>query len=250
MCHTLPQISRGNLAAFQASHSPSATWMFHGHVSVAEARALFLVMVVIVGSGLYVGPLLRTYPESASTELGMIRSLHGCWCTAVAGTGRCFDQVVGRTTKAKNNTRNMSKFPEKNVTMTHAEVCWVKTEECKVGLGKELGLVLWDRARSTRPVVAFEAWSFAPVCSSLGDQFVFQPPILLNKTSNASRLFYFLLTPQSIMFPPRPRVCSVSYKHVLYVAVLQSCCRRVVLHNRPAVALLVSLAGTAAESFN
>ena len=42
--------------------------MFHGHVSVAEARALFLVMVVSVESGLYVGPgpspQLWTYPES------------------------------------------------------------------------------------------------------------------------------------------------------------------------------------------
>ena len=47
--------------------------MFHGHVSVAEARALFLVMVVSVESGLYVGPgpspLLQTYPESGSREL-------------------------------------------------------------------------------------------------------------------------------------------------------------------------------------
>ena len=130
MCQTLPLISRGNLAAFQASHSPSATLMVHGHVSVAEARALFLMMVVSVGSGLYVGPgpspLLRTYPESGSRELGGIRSLHGCWCTAIAGRGRCFDQVVGTTTKAKNNTRNMGKFPEKNVTMTHAEICAVK----------------------------------------------------------------------------------------------------------------------------
>ena len=97
---------------------------------VAGARALFLVMVVSVGSELHVGPgpspLLRTYPESGSRELGGIRSLHGCWCTAIAGRGRCFDQVVGTTTKAKNNTRNMGKFPEKNVTMTHAEICAVK----------------------------------------------------------------------------------------------------------------------------
>ena len=46
-------------------------------MSVAEARALFLVMVVSVGSGLFVGPgprpLLRTYPESGSRELGEIR---------------------------------------------------------------------------------------------------------------------------------------------------------------------------------
>ena len=47
--------------------------------SVAGARALFLVMVVRVESGLYVGrgpsPLLRTYPESGSRELGGIRSV-------------------------------------------------------------------------------------------------------------------------------------------------------------------------------
>ena len=83
MCQTLPLISRGNLAAFQASHSPSATWMFHGHVSVAEALALFLVMVVSVGSGLFVGPgptpLLRTYSESGSRELGVIRSVLIRW---------------------------------------------------------------------------------------------------------------------------------------------------------------------------
>ena len=51
-------------------------------MSVAEARALFLVMVVSVGSGLFVGPgprpLLRTYPESGSRELGGIR-----FCMAV-----------------------------------------------------------------------------------------------------------------------------------------------------------------------
>ena len=82
--------------------------------SVAGARALFLVMVVRVESGLYVGrgpsPLLRTYPESGSRELGGIRSV-------------C-DQEVGRTTKVKNNTRSMRIGPEKNVTMTHAEMCW------------------------------------------------------------------------------------------------------------------------------
>ena len=66
---------------------------------VAEARALFLVMVVSVGSGLYVGPgpspLPRAYPESGSRELGGIRS----------------DQVVGRT-KTKCNTcyENMIKI--------------------------------------------------------------------------------------------------------------------------------------------
>ena len=54
--------------------------MFHGHVSVAEARALFLV-VISVGSGLYVGPgpspLLRTHPVSGVMERGAIRSLRG-----------------------------------------------------------------------------------------------------------------------------------------------------------------------------
>ena len=82
--------------------------MFHGHVSVAEARALFLVMVVSVGSGLYVGPgpspLLPTYSESGSKELGGIRFV-------------C-DEEVGRATKVKNNTRSMRIFPEQNVTMT------------------------------------------------------------------------------------------------------------------------------------
>ena len=57
--------------------------MFHGHVSVAEALALFLVMVVSVGSGLFVGPgptpLLRTYSESGSRELGVIRSVLIRW---------------------------------------------------------------------------------------------------------------------------------------------------------------------------
>ena len=67
---------------------------------------------------MYVGPgpspLLRTYPESGSRELGGIRS----------------DQVVGRTTKAKKipGTRNMRKISEKMVTMTHAGICWVKQE--------------------------------------------------------------------------------------------------------------------------
>ena len=82
--------------------------------SVAEARALLLEMVVSAGLGLYVGPgpspLLRTYPESGSRELGGIRSV-------------C-DQEVGRTSKVKNNTRSMRIGPEKNVTMTHAEMCW------------------------------------------------------------------------------------------------------------------------------
>ena len=92
--------------------------MFHGHLSVAEACDIFLVMVVGVEAWLYVGPgpspLLRTYPESGSRELGGIRS----------------DQVVGRTTKAKKipGTRNMRKISEKMVTMTHAGICWVKQE--------------------------------------------------------------------------------------------------------------------------
>ena len=68
-------------------------------------------------------------------------------------------------------------------------------------------------------MVAFEAWSFAPVCSSLGDQFVFQPPILLNKTSNASRLFYFLLTPQSCS---RPDLVSALY-HINTCSMLLYC---------------------------
>ena len=83
---------------------------------MVEARAVFLVMVVSVGSELHVGPgpspLLRTYPESGSRELGGIRYV-------------C-DQEVGRTTKVKNNTRSMRLFPEKTVTMTHAEIWWVK----------------------------------------------------------------------------------------------------------------------------
>ena len=83
---------------------------------MAEARALFLVMVVGVGSGLYVvpgpSPFLRTYPESGSRELGGIRSV-------------C-DQEVGRIRKVKNNSRTMRVFPEINVTMTHAEIFWVK----------------------------------------------------------------------------------------------------------------------------
>ena len=55
----------------------------------------------------------------------------------------CSDQVVRRTTKARNNTRNMRKFPEENVTMTHTcRDLLGKTEVCKVGLGEELGLVL------------------------------------------------------------------------------------------------------------
>ena len=56
--------------------------MFDDHLVVAEARALLMVMVVGVGSGLYVDPvpstLLETYPESGSREPGWITSLHGC----------------------------------------------------------------------------------------------------------------------------------------------------------------------------
>ena len=81
----------------------------HFKRAILRARlAVFLVMVVSVGSGLYVGPgpspLLPTYSESGSRELGGIRFV-------------C-DEEVGRATKVKNNTRSMRIFPEQNVTMT------------------------------------------------------------------------------------------------------------------------------------
>ena len=101
--------------------------MFHGHVR-GRGPCSFLVMVVSVGSGLYVGPgprsLLRAYPESGSRELGGFRSV--------------YDQEVNRRTKVKNNPRSMTIFPEKNVTMAHAEICWV-----------QLNCVRWVEAKSS-----------------------------------------------------------------------------------------------------
>ena len=101
---------------------------------LADARDLYLVIVVIVGSGLYVGPrpspLLRTYQESGSRELGGIRS----------------DQVVGRTKKAKNNTwhEKYEKNPQKKCDDDTCRDLLGKTEGCMVALGK-LGLVRSDR---------------------------------------------------------------------------------------------------------
>ena len=52
--------------------------------------------------------------------------------------------MVGRTKKVKNNSRNIRKFPEKCDDDTCRDLLG-ETEECKVGLGKELGLVRRDR---------------------------------------------------------------------------------------------------------
>ena len=88
-------------------------------------------------------PLLRTYPESGSRELGGIRS----------------DQVVGRTTKAKKipGTRNMRKISEKMVTMTHAGICWVKQESVWWVYAKSSALSVHIELRSKRPVVTLQA---------------------------------------------------------------------------------------------